>query len=52
MNIEMNIEMIVEIIGGILFIMSFIALIILAERDIKKHPELVGKREPDEFSHL
>lgn len=45
----MDIWLVIEIGGAILFILFFIGLIIWAERDIKKHPELVGKREKDDI---
>lgn len=41
----MNIEVIIEMICGIAFIIFFIGLIIWAEKDLKKHPELIGKRD-------
>jgi hypothetical protein len=41
------IEIIIEVSLGILFVILFIALIVWAEKDMKKHPELIGKQTDD-----
>lgn len=45
----MDIWLVTEVSGAILFVLFFIGLIIWAERELKKHPELVGKREKEDY---
>lgn len=44
----MDIWLIISVGGAILFVLFFIGLIIWAERELKKHPELIGKRDKND----